>query len=320
MTADIEIGTFRPVKPSRLKYTRSVDNFSDTCTVYLPAISMLRKEGDTYERVSTGLQFAEGMPVRVYAGYNDANELRFQGFIRRINFSVPLEVECEGYAYLLRKKISFTKTYKNTTVRKILEDVTSGTAIRLSDAIPHIPLESAVFKRVTGLQVLEWLKEKCLLTVYFNYDELYCGALQLDPKQTRTFRLGWNVVKDNELKFNTDRELADVRIEVGARKKDGTRSRGFDGKTDGEVKVMRSAIRDENTLANLAAEQRRRLVNRGYEGSITAFLQPLVEPGMAVNIEDQRYPQRNGKYFVETVDGEFGPSGGRQKIKIGAPL
>src|SRR5882762_1162378 len=99
MTCDIYIGKFKPVKPNAVKWARSVDNYSDSATIKLPAISMLKREGDFYERVQTGLQFKEGMPVTINAGYNGRNDTRYRGFIRRINFTVPLELECEGYSY-----------------------------------------------------------------------------------------------------------------------------------------------------------------------------------------------------------------------------
>jgi len=320
MTADIIIGPFKSLKPSAIKWSKSVDNFSDSCTIKLPAISMLKKEGDTYERVQTGLQFKEGMKVEVFAGYDGENDRQFKGFIRRLNFTIPLEVECEGYSYQLRKKLDFSKAYQATTVKKILQDLVEGTDIKLSDSIPLIPIDKATFQNVSGVQLLEWLKEKCLLTVYFNEDILYCGMQQLDVKQTKKFRLGWNVIKDNELKFNDRKEFADVRIQIDTRKKDGTKEKGFVGKKDGMVKKFKSIIKDKSILEKIAAEKRNEIVNRGYEGSITAFLKPYVLPGMAVDIDDTKYPERKGKYFVSGVDGEFSTSGGRQKIKIGNSL
>jgi hypothetical protein len=319
MTSDIYIGSFKPVKPNAIKWSRSVENYCDTATIKLPTVSMLKREGDVYDRVQTGLQFSEGMPVEVRAGYG-VNHLRFKGFIRRINYSTPLEVECEGYSYQLRKKLDFSKSYKNTTVRKILEDLVEGTDIKLSDAIPEIPLDKATFQNCTGIQVIEWFQSKCLLTVYFNLDTLYVGALQLEPKTSVKLRLGWNTVKDSSLKFNDRKEFAEVRMEVGGRKKDGTKGKSYEGKSDGQVKRLKTAIGDPATQKRLAEQARRDFVNMGYEGSITAFLLPVVEPGMAVIIDDTKYPDRKGRYFVSGVEGEFSSSGGRQKIKIGYTL
>jgi len=320
MTCDVKIGSFKPVKPNAVKWSRSVDNYSDSATIKLPAISMLKREGDVYERVQTGLQFKEGMLVEVNAGYNGLNDLRFKGFLRRINFTIPLEIECEGYSYQLRKKLDFSKSYKSTTVLKILEDLIQGTDIKLSSDIPNIPLEKATFQNCTGIQVLEWLKEKCLLTVYFNYDTLYVGMLQLQPKKSVKFRLGWNVIKDNELKFNDQKEFAEVRIQVASRKKDGKKEKSFVGKKDGQVKKFRSVLKDSSVLAAIAQEKRNEILNRGYEGGITAFLKPFAEPGMAAIIDDTKYPDRKGKYFISGIDGDFSSSGGRQKVKIGNSL
>jgi hypothetical protein len=56
--------------------------------------------------------------------------------------------------------------------------------------------------------------------------------------------------------------------------------------------------------------------HQGYEGSITCFLEPSIEKSMIVNIDDQKFPDRSGHYFVETVEGEFSASGGRQKLTL----
>lgn len=321
MTCHIEIGTFKPITTAHsLEWSSSVDNFSDTATIKFPAITTLKRDGDTYERLQTGLQFKEGMSVGIYAGYDGKNDLRFTGFIRRINFTIPVEIECEGYSYQLRKKLDFTKSYTNSTVKKILSDLIEGTDITLSNAIPDIPIPKVTFKNVSGTQVLDWFKDKCLLTVYFNRNELYVGALQLEAKGTKKFRLGWNVIKDNELKFNDQKEFADVRIEVGGRDKKGKHKREGSGTMNSQVKRMRSAITDPATLKKIADQKRSELVNRGYEGSITAFLIPSVEPGMAAHIDDTKYQERQGLYFITGVSGSFSTSGGRQKIKIGNSL
>lgn len=323
MTHDIivtGVNKDQPFKANSMRWNRSVENISDSAMVKVPGIVTLKKDGDRYKKIQTGLLFKEGMPIQIATGYDGDNLLRFKGFIRRINYTIPVEIDCEGYAYQLRKKLDFSKSYKNTTVRNILVDLIAGTDIKLSKLIPEIPLEKATFINVTGIQVLEWLKEKCLLTVYFNHEELYVGMQQLEAKTTVKFRLGWNVIKDSDLKFNDQKEFADVRIQVGSRKKNGQKEKAFVGKKDGQVKKFKSLIKDKTILAKIAEAKKNEIVNRGYEGSITSFLIPYTEPGMAVLIDDTKYPERTGRYFVSGVNGEFGPNGGRQKIKIGNTL
>ncbi len=318
MTSHIVVGDFKPFKASKFNWEKSIDNYSDTASIFVPAITRLKKEGDQYEKIETGLLFKEGMKVSIAAGYDGDNIQRFTGFVRRVIMSVPLELVCEGYAYQLRTLYGYTRTFINTTVKAILEDLIKGTDIVLSEYVPDIPLDKVQFSNVTGIEVLEWLKEKCLLTIYFNGNELYCGMQQLEPKVTKRFRLNWNTIKDSGLTFETDRELADVKVEVENRSEDGSKDIQVVG--SGKVKRLKSAITDSAVRKKIAAQKRIELQNRGYEGDINAFLEPYCEPGMATQIEDRKYPERTGKYFVQGVSGSFSKSGGRQTIQLGANI
>jgi hypothetical protein len=323
MTASVSIGNFKPVKPNSLRWTTSVDNYSDSAVVKLPAITRIKKEGDQYDRVQTGLQFKEGDKVLIYAGYDGSNELRFSGFIRRINFTIPVELECEGYSYLLRKK-TFTRSYtKGWKLKKLLTDLTEGTAIKLSKSIPDIIVQTNVqFKNSTGTDVLEWIKDKMLLTSYFSFDTLYVGLRETDVTGNAKFRLNWNTVQDRDLKFSTDKEFAQVKFVLDEpRDKDGSRKKAVKDSKYTDTQVKKVGVRyDQSFLDKLAADEKKKLVNRGYEGSFTAFLVPFVKPGMSVTIDDNKYPERTGKFFTDAVEGEFSESGGRQVIRIGNVL
>lgn len=319
MTSKVSIGSYASVKPSAITWNSSVSSLSDQAKITLPAVMMIRSGKDQYERVQTGMKFQEGMPVEISAGYDGTNDKRFKGFISRINYEVPLVLECEGYSYQLRKKVGFTRSYKDTTVKRILEDLVQGTDIRLSDAIPEIKLKKATFDNQTGIQVLEWFTTKCLLTTYFVYDTLYVGLEQVKPATTARFRLGWNVIKDGELQFQQT-QAAEVRIEVESRKADGTKLIVSEGSAGVPAKKVTSVLEDAAALKRIAAEERKKAMSGAYGGSLSTFLKPYVTPGMAVAIEDAQYPDRAGTYFVTGVEGEFSSKGGRQKIKIGNRL
>lgn len=315
------VNSSRPFKASELRWSRSISEYCDSASIKIPLITRLNKnDGDLPKSVPTDMAIKEGMKVIIEAGYNKQNDICFMGFVRRVNISRPSEVVCEGYSYQIRAKKSFIKNYKNTTVKEILTDLISDTEIMLSNSIPEVRIDKAVFTK-DGISVLDWLKEKCLLTVYFNLNELYCGLEQLDLKQTKKFRVGWNLVDVSNFILNKDKELSEVRIEISSREPDGSKKKGYSGKKDNDGVIRyTSVIRDEESLKAIARQIRRRELNRGYEGSVTAFLKPHVVPGMAVEIEDATYTERNGKYFVSRVDGEFSKRGGRQKIVLGGSL
>lgn len=324
MTSTVTVeGIKNIIKPNALSWKRSVTDYSDTATIKLPAVAMLKTKGDVYKRIETGLQFKEGLQISIACGYNGKTTLRFKGFIRQIKPNTPLEIECEGYSYQLRKIQAFNKSYKaGITMRTILEDLVKPTDIKLSKAIPDVTIESPVnFSGKSGIQVIDWFKEQLLMTAYFNFDELYVGFRYTNLKKTIKLRLGWNVVDDNDLKFNPKKELTEVNISVGAKQKDGTTQYADPDSNGSDAKQVKMNVRvDPVTLKKIQDDQKQKLLARGYEGSLTAFLVPFAEPSMAVQIDDPKYPARSGKYFIEAVDGDFGSGGGRQKIKIEASL
>lgn len=261
-------------------------------------------------------QFKEGDKVEVLLGYNNKNEKRFSGFVRRVKMGIPVELECEGYGYQLYD-IIFNKTYQNVSVKQLLKDLTAGTDIKLSDEIPDIPLKNVRFKNATGIQVLEYLKKEVNLAVYFNFDELYVGTMFGKVQKRVKAKIGWNTVSDDD--FQKRKVDKDVKIVV--KEKD----------QKGEVKKTKSDLQkysDEKTVkikADIPANFLKQIVNRlqtqenykGYEGNIQLFLVPYVNKGMVIELDGGMYPEKTGDYFVQSVQGEFGMSGGRQTVQLG---
>ncbi|AOW09523.1 hypothetical protein [Flavobacterium gilvum] len=321
LTSDITIGSYKQVKASKVTWKTSVNSFTDTCTIDLPRITYMK----TVRTVTEDMQepnerkeyvFKENDKISVSLGYDGNNVKRFEGFIKRVNMGMPVQIECEGYSYLLYD-IIFNKSYANVTVKQLLTDVCSGTDIVLSPEMPNIPLKNVRFKNATGFQVLEWLEKECHLVVYFNFNELYVGTQFGKKQNTVKFRLGWNTVKEDDLK----KRIVDKNVRIVIEEKN----------SNGEVRKTKSDIEKygpDKTVkikagipANLLKEIANRLQTKknynGYEGDITAFLEPAANKGMIAVITDKLYPEREGSYFVETVTGEFGKNGGRQKIQLG---
>lgn len=321
LTSDITIGYYKKVKPSKVTWKTDINSFTDTCTIELPRISYLKTVKTTTEDKQEPNErkeyvFKENDKISISLGYDGVNSKRFEGFIKRVNMGMPVKVECEGYSYLLYD-IIFNKSYQSVTVKQLLTDVCAGTEIVLSSEIPNIPLTNVRFKNATGIQVLEWLQKECHLAVYFNFNELYVGTQFGKKGKTVKLLLGWNTIKEDDFK----QRLVDKNVRVVIKEKDGK----------GEVKKTKSDVEkydDEKEIkikAGIPADLLKQIANRlqtksnynGYEGSITAFLEPATNKGDAAEIDGYKYPDKSGRFFVESVEGEFGPGGGRQKIQLG---
>lgn len=338
MTSDIRIRrwngseffTIMNIKPSAVSWKCSVSDLADTCTVTLPLSTYVvdRSEHDTEASKAAGYgenektYFKEGDRIDVALGYDTQDKMRFQGFIRRINYGNPLQLECEGYTYEL-KDIIFNKTYTQTTLRQILEDLTQTTLIQLSDRIPHVPIRNVTFKNTPGIKVLEWAQKELLCAVYFRFDRLYAGAskfdgLDLTQEGTRQpVRVGWNTLEAKELK----KVVPDEKVQINLVEKD---SAGSVKKTKSEQRRY-SSIKEVKIRAGLPADFLKKVADElqkaenfsGYGGKLSCFLEPYFEKGYVAELEDTRFPDRNGSYFVETIEGRFdGQQGGRQNLVL----
>ncbi|WP_162923649.1 hypothetical protein [Arachidicoccus soli] len=320
MCSKITVGSLPPFYCTSAKWKRSVDNYADSATVTVPALYFLKKSGNIYNPKVVGTYlFAEGMPIQIELGYNGNLVTRFKGFIKRINYAAPLELECEGYSYPLQK-IYINKTYTNSSVKKILTDLLQGTGISISSDTADVPINEAVFKNASGVQILEWLKKKCLLTVYFNFNEIYVGLRATEPKGSVDFHIGWNTVNANDLLFSGYKEFSTVRINGVYRKSNGDLNvTTTDG--NGSVKTIHLDV-DMTTAWQQKIINDRKLIytSMGYTGKLTAFLEPYTDIGMTAKITDDKYPERSGSYFVESVEGSFSNRGGRQIVGIGFSL
>ncbi len=328
LTSDITIGNYAKVKPSKVTWKTDINSFTDTCTIELPRISYLKTVKTTTEDKQEPNErkeyvFKENDKISVSLGYDGKNLKRFEGFIKRVNMGTPVKIECEGYSYLLYD-IIFNKSYSTVTVKQLLTDLLTptlskgeGAGIVLSDEIPNIPLTNVRFKNATGIQVLEWLQKECHLAVYFNFNELYVGTQFGKKGKTVKLRLGWNTVKEDDFK----QRLVDKNVRVVIREKNG---KGEAKKTKSDVEKYDNE-REVKIKAGIPADLLKQIANRlqtksnynGYEGSITAFLEPATNKGDVAEIDGYKYPDKSGRFFVESVEGEFGPGGGRQKIQLG---
>mgnify|MGYP006988825725 CR=1 FL=1 len=80
------------------------------------------------------------------------------------------------------------------------------------------------------------------------------------------------------------------------------------------ISTKLSITRDE--LVKEAISYWRSYVPNGIEGSITIFGELDIQPAQIIGLVDQRQPEKNGYYLVESVDIDFGQNGYRKKLKL----
>ena len=306
------------VRPYSVKWKRSVENLCDTCEITLPLHPYLYTTGPNQSSRECLIRVDD--PVSVSLGYNDNNTVRFIGFVASVNYSERLVLQCEGYYHLI-KRGNKDKSWKSVNLKELLEYLTSGTDITLSKSIPDEQLGTVSLQNASMDKVFEMLKNNYQCVAYFKGSELYCGPSYFPDRtatQVKKLRIGWNV-KSGEVKNQPLAEVVNIVLKTTNDKGKTTKTKpsGTEVKADNKKEYK---IKD--TLSeSYRKELKKRLQNEANakslkQADVTCFLEPQLELGEVVEVIDQRYPERNGRFFVAAIDGEFGESGGSQKLTL----
>lgn len=347
LTSNIKIGRFANVKPHEVKITKSMRQYNDTAVVKVPITARIKRKGQVVtQSAETAKLFGEGDAVRIDLGYGGEMRTEFEGFIARVNFTTPLEIECEGYSYQLRQR-TYARTFVKAELLEVLKYLVQGTDILLDEKqIPSFVIDKLVLQQHSGTEALDMLKKISSDLIYFIFSGkvLYGGLLGFDYKLLEKFpekpnvryQLGWNTIKDNNLKLRQAKNQ-NVTIHFVGEKKDGTKERvTVNGKTrtrahvvtttgasgtTGETKVITThAVTDTGSLQKLAEAAHLKSSYDGYEGKITTFLVPYCEPAFRAQVDDPKYPERSGRYLVESTEVTYSTSGARRTVGLGLQL
>ena len=354
LSSDITIGSFRFQGVNEVRVKRSLHSYADTAFIKMPSRCKIQK-GKRAKPVwlTTADQIKDGAAVTINLGYYDPSQplgegatpilpiggdkgrcTVFQGFVKRRDMNMPLEIECEGYVRQMRLKMSEDRFYPKTSAKELLgliHERCPDITIKMADG-DNIPMLNMTLTGASGADICDKIKElsQGVLSVFFiNPTTLWCGMTytpyvnNTDPFDLGTvnYRLGYNVVKDNNLK---ERVVEGEPVQVIL---NGTFATGAKISTASQTKYQgrkavsfASNIGDVPSLQKIANEKQYQMNYAGYEGAINAFFQPICGPGWKANIVDDRYPERNGVYMIEGTDISFGQRAVRVKVEIGPKI
>lgn len=314
MCCDIKIGSvsFKAVNDVLIK--RSVYNLAATAVIKIPVTAVLKHAGQPPTHIETANAIKVGDPVVIKLGYDNQLNEEFKGYVKRLNYTVPLEIECEDEFYRTRSaNCVFSK--KETSLKSCLSEILPSVQIGFCAALT---LKNFIVNNKPGSWVLGLLKKEYGLSVFFGPDgKLYAGRTTDFTGDVVKYRLRYNVIRDSELKYQ---RAEDVKLKVKAvcYYKDGTKIEGEIGEDGGENKTLYYYdVKDAEELKELATLELKRYSYDGYRGRIETFLLPFVMPCMVADIDDPVYNERNGSYLVESVETRFGTGGGRRTVEIG---
>jgi hypothetical protein len=331
LSSEFTIGNkrFKGVHNTFIK--KSIHSYRDTATIQLPTSARLKSDTTEIPSRLTATEFSVGDKVTIKLGYGDKLRTEFIGFVSRVNFSQPLELECEGYSWLLRFECNVTKSWARTTLKEVLSEVirvsnegrAAADQIKLHPGIPDLPLKNIVINNATGVQVIDYIKGlfNGILQAFFIDEQLYMGLSYTDvQKSTVKYRLNWNTLPPKNLNYRLANETI-VKIELKFRNDQGQQITTTTGKSGGITKRDNLTVVTDVTTIQKVAEAKLALESfDGYEGNITTMLEPYCQPGYRAEITDLQYSQRSGNYFTESTAVTFGNGGAKRTIELGIKL
>ena len=303
---------------------RSINSTLGTATIKVPINAVIRHKDGTNLNVLTAQAIKRGDPVTIELAYNGKFKKEFSGFVSRINYNRPLEIECENAIFLLKQK-NICKIFKDTTLDAVLKDICEGTGIKYTTGGETIKVEKLLLcddqkQPVDRATALNYTIEQLCLSGFFNVDNLLFVGLRQGLKNGKVkYRLGWNTIKDDDLKRHYA-EDEKVLIKVFYFDSKGKKHSYNFGDKDGCVKTIHlDGVRDIKTIEKLAKNELAKYKFNGFEGKINGFLQPFCDVGYVANVIDEQYNERtNESYYCEGVEVNFDTNGARRKSLIGA--
>ena len=283
-----------------VRITSTWKAISDTAEIKLP-----------YLRGMLDKQINVGDRVVIYLGYNGVLKQEFKGYISVKKPDVPFTLICEDEMWKL-KQIKVSPTGWSTIK---LADVITHLApdVVLTD-LPDITLSPWRIENDTRnvAQALDRLRHDFGLAVYFRDGRLYAGLPYYENAGEVKFRFGVNA-KDRSLEFKRE---ADIKLQVKAISllPSGKHINETVGDVGGEQHTLHFYNLTRDELKRQAAEKLPLLRFDGFRGSFLSFGIPQTKHSMVANLEHPRYPEKNGKYFIDTVTTEYNGSVGYKRI------
>lgn len=312
MIWDIQVGKFKLGLLESVEIHKSVDLLADTAVIVVPGV-VYNQSLDVEDMVNVGDQ------VTIKLGYDDDLITEFEGYLQRIDTNdSSLTFNCEDGIYLTRKPVG-DKQFNSVTVEDIAKYLIAEVGGLKLNCTYSIQYEKFVIKSANAYDVLKKLQDDTKANIYMKGNELNIHPPYIEKGGDVKYYFARNI-ESSDLKYRNkdDRkfEVQVIGIDLNGKKQTVTV-----GTTGGEKRTVHvSSPMSLENLKKRGESEMAYLSFTGYEGSITGWLIPYVEPTYSAEIYDSEYEYKTGSYYVISVTTTFSEDGGVRKVELGRKL
>lgn len=308
LNCEISIGsnTFNFV--TEIEINSSWKEFTDKASITLP--KRITKGGQSIFNGTDSL-FKKGDEVSIKLGYFPTLKTVFDGYVSRVEIDSPVVIHCEDEMFKL-KQDTITKSYKSVNLTTLMDEI--------SGDVDHesVSAELGQFRitNVTPCQVLEELKKTYKLDAFIKSKKLHVG-LRYIPEQAEQHTLIFekNII-EHSMEWQNEDDVK-IRLKAVSMLPDNKKIEIEVGDTTGETRTAYFYNLDETELKAVAEREIPKFRFTGWRGSFTTFGEPQMNHGDTVKLKSLKFPEKDGEYFVDSVETTFGQGGFRQIVELG---
>lgn len=295
---------------SSFRILQSRKNLTQSAIIRIPRYGVLLDPEETEYKIKVRDE------VKIEVAYDDEFVTEFEGYVSEISPMLPLEITCEDEMFLL-KETQITESWRSISLANLLKYLIPG--VQLTQ-VPDITLAPFRLNRVSKYNALKKLKEEYLLDIYYRNKKLYAGFPYYETGlEEVVFNFQENVPKEEGLKL-VYKLATDVKVKIKAISllPDNTKLEVEVGDDDGDIVTIHFNNITSTTALNKLAEQKKlELKYDGYRGKLKTFGWPVsVHSGIAQIINNNQ-PERNGRYFIDSVEVTYDGGGYRRDNELG---
>ena len=301
-----------------VEITRDTGNLTDSAVIKLPACVFNRYIADL-------AKIRRDQTVTISLGYNGDLHQEFSGYIRSVERDQSgLVIYCQDEVYLFNKVEMENDKHEKISLKDLLNIVIKAVQPDLKLNCKYdFSYDKFTINRATALDVLKTIQDECHCIMYIKDGTFNVTSPYITPESTKTVRYDTskNVMDEGfSLKYK-DQDDRKLHVTVKGKNAKGKEIKAERGEGGGDTETFDyKGIATQSMLDKIAENMYAAKSYSGYEGSFQAWCIPHIDKGDTAEISDPSDPDRNGKYFVESVVTTCSSGGITRKITLGKKL
>jgi hypothetical protein len=259
-----------------------------------------------------------GNEVSIRLGYDCDFVEEFKGYITSIGSKFPVEIECEDLMWKL-KQTEVNESWKKTDLQTVIKKIVPA---GVSFEVDNRPMGDLRLSKVSVAQVLDKFKD-IGITSFVRAGELHVGFAYKDSWSADTtkhvyYHFQKNII-ENDLTYKHKKDIK-VKIECSSKQANGEVLKYVypNNNPDAELHTFHQpngmSIAD---MKKIAEAEYYKFVYDGFRGSFLTFGSPFCDHGYYVHLENDFYPEHNGKYLCDKAIVRFGLRGYKRELTLG---